>query len=609
MQNAPLGFEEEDHTRVAMTSSPKEIVTESPISSPPPFRRSPKLKIIPFFGRKKTKKQNSVAAKKLTTKSPSSPPPPPPPSSSSSQAESSSGDSSLSAEGAKMLGSTSNSLSKPFKPADKTLNGAKYFSSSAEGKSSGDTSTGKMAEKKVKKKDRGLLALQLQLKNVNKTGKITKKMEKIASSCKKESKKDEGTSKKKGGKEAAKKAKLGASKKKDEGASSRRKKKDEEKTSTCSSREDAKDVEGSKKETAISKDEEIEPGKKDEDSKTTKKIHVDKSRRRDEEMDSTTSKDEVTENKRRKGEEIDSSIDSCIKKDEKLDTKDQTAIEDECDSKEEPVSTKAKDVDANETLQTESTVEVLVSKANNLGTGGKGKTTKVKVKKLSLKRFQVKGPENGEGGEGEEEERQRELEEFLKEEEKLDKKIQRERKRLSQQKSSLNRKKTKKYTVSIRTESIVKSIPAQLSSPSDQSHQSSSPESFSGEDSLPPTPGNDPPAPSNDDGALPTQNTSPDSNGIWVQCDNPNCLKWRLLSDIRDPMEIPDKWYCNMNKGICNIFQKYLKSLHLPFLDSRYSSCDVDEEVWSNLDSNEVYVYSPYVPGSVLLAKLEGYPW
>ena len=592
-----------------MTSSPKEIVTESPISSPPPFRRSPKLKIIPFFGRKKTKKQNSVAAKKLTTKSPSSPPPPPPPSSSSSQAESSSGDSSLSAEGAKMLGSTPNSLSKPFKPADKTLNGAKYFSSSTEGKSVGDTSTGKMAEKKVKKKDRGLVGLQLQLKNFNKTGKITKKMEKIANGCKKESKKDEGTSKKKGAKEAAKKAKLGASKRKDEVATSRRKKKDEEKTSTCTSREDAKDVEGSKKEAAISKDEEIEPGKKDEDGKATKEIHVDKSRRRDEEMGSTTSKDEVTKNKRRKGEEINSSIDSCIKKDDKLDTEDQTAIGDECDSKEEPVSTKAKDVDANRTLQTESTVEVLVSKANNLGTSGKGKTTKVKVKKLSLKSFQVKGPENGEGDEEEEEERQRELEEFLKEEEKLDKKIQRERKRLSQQKSSLNCKKTKKCTVSIRTESIVKSFPAQFSSPSDQSHQSSSPKSFSSEDSLPPTPGNDPPAPSNDDGAPPTQNTSTDSNGIWVQCDNPNCLKWRLLSDIRDPMEIPDKWYCNMNKGICNIFRKYLKSLHLPFLDSRYSSCDVDEEVWSNLDSNEVYVYSPYVPGSVLLAKLEGYPW
>ena len=36
---------------------------------------------------------------------------------------------------------------------------------------------------------------------------------------------------------------------------------------------------------------------------------------------------------------------------------------------------------------------------------------------------------------------------------------------------------------------------------------------------------------------------------LWVQCDNPGCLKWRKLTDIVDPAHIPDKWYCSMNKG------------------------------------------------------------
>ena len=38
-------------------------------------------------------------------------------------------------------------------------------------------------------------------------------------------------------------------------------------------------------------------------------------------------------------------------------------------------------------------------------------------------------------------------------------------------------------------------------------------------------------------------------SSVWVQCDHPECLKWRLLRDINDPSRLPDKWYCSMNKG------------------------------------------------------------
>ncbi|KAJ7515187.1 hypothetical protein O6H91_22G004200 [Diphasiastrum complanatum] len=31
---------------------------------------------------------------------------------------------------------------------------------------------------------------------------------------------------------------------------------------------------------------------------------------------------------------------------------------------------------------------------------------------------------------------------------------------------------------------------------------------------------------------------------VWVQCDDPACLKWRVLPDGTDPASLPDVWYC-----------------------------------------------------------------
>ncbi|KAG8231081.1 hypothetical protein J437_LFUL011049, partial [Ladona fulva] len=35
--------------------------------------------------------------------------------------------------------------------------------------------------------------------------------------------------------------------------------------------------------------------------------------------------------------------------------------------------------------------------------------------------------------------------------------------------------------------------------------------------------------------------------GVWVQCSNPVCSKWRYLANTCDPTEVPDKWQCYMN--------------------------------------------------------------
>ena len=46
-----------------------------------------------------------------------------------------------------------------------------------------------------------------------------------------------------------------------------------------------------------------------------------------------------------------------------------------------------------------------------------------------------------------------------------------------------------------------------------------------------------------------SSNSGDSSGQVWVQCDHPNCLKWRRLKDCNNPSDIPDEWYCNMNPG------------------------------------------------------------
>jgi hypothetical protein len=44
--------------------------------------------------------------------------------------------------------------------------------------------------------------------------------------------------------------------------------------------------------------------------------------------------------------------------------------------------------------------------------------------------------------------------------------------------------------------------------------------------------------------------------GLWVQCSRLECKKWRFLHNIRDPVEIPQEWFCHMNSG--NFFAIYV---------------------------------------------------
>ncbi|XP_035697462.1 zinc finger CW-type PWWP domain protein 1-like isoform X2 [Branchiostoma floridae] len=78
-----------------------------------------------------------------------------------------------------------------------------------------------------------------------------------------------------------------------------------------------------------------------------------------------------------------------------------------------------------------------------------------------------------------------------------------------------------------------------------------------------------------------------EEQGTWVQCTADKCNKWRYLADVTDPTTVPDKWTCSMNP------------------DEEYNSCEKTEADWSKLE----FVDTCYVEGSLVWAKMPGYPW
>ncbi|XP_060571933.1 histone-lysine N-methyltransferase NSD2-like [Ruditapes philippinarum] len=76
-------------------------------------------------------------------------------------------------------------------------------------------------------------------------------------------------------------------------------------------------------------------------------------------------------------------------------------------------------------------------------------------------------------------------------------------------------------------------------------------------------------------------------NGTWVQCCNSTCMKWRYLSDVSDPTIVPERWTCSMNTN------------------KNYNSCEKAEE---NYDESE-HIYTKFAEGSVVWARMTGYPW
>ncbi|XP_053625857.1 zinc finger CW-type PWWP domain protein 1-like [Plodia interpunctella] len=76
--------------------------------------------------------------------------------------------------------------------------------------------------------------------------------------------------------------------------------------------------------------------------------------------------------------------------------------------------------------------------------------------------------------------------------------------------------------------------------------------------------------------------------GLYVQCDS--CERWRYLPYVVDSHELPHKWYCKMNP------------------DSSQASCSAPEQPIRPSDEEEL-IHSEYSAGSVVWARLPGWPW
>ncbi|XP_072047652.1 uncharacterized protein [Amphiura filiformis] len=78
-----------------------------------------------------------------------------------------------------------------------------------------------------------------------------------------------------------------------------------------------------------------------------------------------------------------------------------------------------------------------------------------------------------------------------------------------------------------------------------------------------------------------------EETGVWVQCMNRPCMKWRYLTDITDPSKVPDFWKCELNT------------------DPLYNNCEAPEQDYQSLD----FVFNKFTEGSIVWAKMGGYPW
>ncbi|KAL3268383.1 hypothetical protein HHI36_007499 [Cryptolaemus montrouzieri] len=76
--------------------------------------------------------------------------------------------------------------------------------------------------------------------------------------------------------------------------------------------------------------------------------------------------------------------------------------------------------------------------------------------------------------------------------------------------------------------------------------------------------------------------------GVYVHCDR--CDKIRFLQEIKDPTDLPDKWFCENNS------------------DVSYNNCNIPQEKFS-LEVQEDWIQNLYNAGSLVWAKVEGYPW
>lgn len=78
------------------------------------------------------------------------------------------------------------------------------------------------------------------------------------------------------------------------------------------------------------------------------------------------------------------------------------------------------------------------------------------------------------------------------------------------------------------------------------------------------------------------------TRGLWAQCDE--CKRWRYLPDVLDSYELPKQWFCRMNP------------------DPAKANCSIPEASIPVRDEEDL-IHSEYSAGSVVWARMTGWPW
>jgi hypothetical protein len=79
------------------------------------------------------------------------------------------------------------------------------------------------------------------------------------------------------------------------------------------------------------------------------------------------------------------------------------------------------------------------------------------------------------------------------------------------------------------------------------------------------------------------------AGGTYVQCCRETCKKWRFLTEFEDPSLVPEYWECSMNR------------------DKKANRCSTREG--QQVEENEEYVNVAYTAGSLVWARVKGFPW
>lgn len=97
---------------------------------------------------------------------------------------------------------------------------------------------------------------------------------------------------------------------------------------------------------------------------------------------------------------------------------------------------------------------------------------------------------------------------------------------------------------------------------------------------------------------------------IYLTLDIP-CSVISLSSYLKYILVSLDNVFCMQTYSIYPNAQMYsIHTLCTPCADEERNSCSAPEEQWSDdVGDSQEYVESPFIPGSLVWAKLDRYPW